>query len=387
MLRTIVASTLLSLAACSGPSSPAPAIVFDTIGSVVHVQNPGEGQWGPDDGWVARRSSRIGAVEVPEEALFTNSVMTAALGPDGLLYVLEYSNPRVAVFTRGGDFVEQLGRLGRGPGEFLAPTGLTWDRYDRLWVADAWGPRYSVFDVDRSFLGTRERPVRVVRRQQHQMTTLADGSIVDESADSPMLHFLGVDSASGAVDTLASVRRPERPAELASVFFGRNSALPEVLGNYMPSLEWAMTPDGSYWVGSTTSMKLVHLTSAEDTLRVVHTSHRFAELDADERQLIAEAEREAGLDEGGLGAVKNVLSGLHILDTGHVLAALPPADAAPGSEFDVFDPQGRYLGVIGLSFHVASGSVLTSRGDTIVGIEADSMDVPFVVVDVIERNR
>jgi len=387
MRRTLAISILACLAACGEAPATPPKVVFDTVGGVIHVRNSPVGQWGDRDAWVTRRTARIGAVEAPEEALFTNRVMTPSLGPDGYVYVLEYSNPRVAIFDREGEFVEQLGRRGRGPGEFLAPTGLTWDAYGRLWVADAWGPRYSVYDSDRTFLGTRERPVTVVRRQQHQMTTLADGSIVDESSDTPMLYFLAVDSASGMVDTIASVRRPEPPRELDSVFPGRESVLSEVLGNYMPSVEWAMSSNGTYWVGSTATLELLHLASPSDTLRIVRSSHRNADLDPGERDLILEAEREAGLDAGGLGAVKNLFAGLHMLDSGHLLVELVEAGASERSQFDVFDPEGRYLGVLELSFRVASGSVLTSRGDTIVGVEVDSMDVPFVVIDVIERPR
>ncbi len=81
---------------CSGVAPPA----HDWHPDVQHVRQA------DGDAWATRRTARIGALEAPDEALFTNRLMTASLGPDGYLYVLEYGNPRVAIFDRQGAFVE-----------------------------------------------------------------------------------------------------------------------------------------------------------------------------------------------------------------------------------------------------------------------------------------
>jgi hypothetical protein len=45
--------------------------------------------------------------------------------------------------------------------------------------------------------------------------------------------------------------------------------------------------------------------------------------------------------------------------------------------FEVFDPEGRYLGRVLLPFRLASVPVI--RGDVLVGVTENELEVPFVV--------
>lgn len=59
-----------------------------------------------------------------------------SLGPDGLLYAVEYRAGRVTALTTGGEVVGRYGRTGSGPGQLQTPWGLAVDRSGRIWVAD-----------------------------------------------------------------------------------------------------------------------------------------------------------------------------------------------------------------------------------------------------------
>ena len=47
---------------------------------------------------------------------------------DDTVYVVEYNNSRVSVFTHEGKFLTSFGRTGAGPGQFKNPRGITVDK-------------------------------------------------------------------------------------------------------------------------------------------------------------------------------------------------------------------------------------------------------------------
>jgi hypothetical protein len=51
-------------------------------------------------------------------------ISDVAFGPDSTVYVLDYMNNEVGVFDLGGRLLRRFGREGKGPGEFVGPTGL-----------------------------------------------------------------------------------------------------------------------------------------------------------------------------------------------------------------------------------------------------------------------
>ena len=57
---------------------------------------------------------------------------------NGFVYVSEYENHRISVFTSLGQFVTSFGKWGSGPGEFKYPRGITVDGCGVVYVSD-WG--------------------------------------------------------------------------------------------------------------------------------------------------------------------------------------------------------------------------------------------------------
>ena len=60
-----------------------------------------------------------------------------AMGPDGHLYVCEYSNCRVQKFTTDGQSLGTWGQAGRGPGELNNPWALAVDHQGAVSVIDS----------------------------------------------------------------------------------------------------------------------------------------------------------------------------------------------------------------------------------------------------------
>lgn len=77
---------------------------------------------------IGRRGRGEGEFNVPVQGVVT---------PDGQLHVLDAGNFRVQTFDAGGRFLRSFGRVGTGLGQFARPRGLACDEEGRLYVTDA----------------------------------------------------------------------------------------------------------------------------------------------------------------------------------------------------------------------------------------------------------
>jgi DNA-binding beta-propeller fold protein YncE len=100
---------------------------------------------------IGRRGERPGEFNLPADA---------ALGRDGVLWVLDAGNFRVQSFDAEGRPLFQFGSVGNGLGQFARPRGLALDRAGLLYVADALLCNVQVFQPDGQLLlaiGSRAR--------------------------------------------------------------------------------------------------------------------------------------------------------------------------------------------------------------------------------------
>lgn len=74
-----------------------------------------------------------------------NSPAGIAIDSNDLVYVSEFHNHRISVFTSEGQFVTSFGREGEGPGEFVHPSGLAVDNIGLIFVCDSGNDRAQVF--------------------------------------------------------------------------------------------------------------------------------------------------------------------------------------------------------------------------------------------------
>jgi DNA-binding beta-propeller fold protein YncE len=91
------------------------------------------------------------------QAGFSDPV-SIVLGPDNLLYVASRANPnqreavRVTKCTKDGDYVDQFGTWGEGPGQFVWVTDIAFNSRGELFLADEHSHRISAFTADGQFL-------------------------------------------------------------------------------------------------------------------------------------------------------------------------------------------------------------------------------------------
>ena len=311
------------------------------------------------------------------------------LGPNGQIFVLEYSTDRIVVFSGDGEFLRSFGGSGEGPGELRSPMALVWDGTDRLWVADGLNGRYHVFDSTGSFQKSVPRPVRSVNRIHHPLQWEGAGTLVDEAVGvgrPRMLLYLRVDTVGQIIDTVAVLPKPPLALGLQNIMLRPSQeSLRFLVNHYIPRQRWSLAPDGTIWSASTGRLRLVQTTPGGDTIRVVETSHRTPTFDRADRKAIADGLAEGGISRQDAELVRPVVNEIYVTDDGHILVGIIERVGEDPSLLDVFSPEGYFLGSVDLGFGLPRRNLPALVGDTIIAVTPGIFDVPFLVRATIRR--
>jgi DNA-binding beta-propeller fold protein YncE len=86
---------------------------------------------------IGRRGTGPGEFNLPKDI---------AIGPDGLLYVVDSSNFRIQVFQADGTYLHTFGSIGVQPGQFSRPKGVDTDPDGNVYVTDAAFGNFQIFN-------------------------------------------------------------------------------------------------------------------------------------------------------------------------------------------------------------------------------------------------
>ncbi len=117
---------------------------------------------------------------------------------DGKLYVAEYLNDRIQVFSLAGEPLSVIGGPGSGPGEFDAPGGLVVASNGDVYVADFYNHRVQQLRADGSFVaivGTSGRAWSGALHYPTDMAILPDGGVVAADAYNNRIQIFGPDGS------------------------------------------------------------------------------------------------------------------------------------------------------------------------------------------------
>jgi len=136
------------LTACGGHASSGGRLVVerDTIGDTIVVRTVSGSVWGADRILVPEVT--IGEMEGEPEYLF-GSIRSLAVGSDGTIYVVDGQVPDLRSYGPDGLYLATLGRPGEGPGELKSPDGgLAVLSDGRILVRDPGNGRIQVYGPD-----------------------------------------------------------------------------------------------------------------------------------------------------------------------------------------------------------------------------------------------
>lgn len=380
----------------------------DTLESgVVVVTNTGRGVWGDAAAWRLERATRIGAIEGAGPDVF-GRVTAVDIGPDGRVYVLDGQAGEVRIFDREGVHRASFGGEGRGPGEFARAAWMERGPDGRLWVADILNRRLTAFDTAGGVVSTRAWGSYGNFFGAHRITESGlveqigllesreiERGRVDGVVSAVVRRPLREDGADAGADTLRipGLERPtftvQRTLEGGVATFFHDVP-------YGPDRVVAIGPDGGVWVSRTDVYRLAHLTLSGDTTRVVvRPLEPTPVTDADVSRALSNAERlrdaDVDLDPGLVPETRPFFTDLIVDDTGAlwVRRMEDPAGVEYRAEetgeawYDVFDPDGRFLGRLDAPVERYPTPRIT--GDHLVGVVRDSLDVEYVEVYRIEK--
>ncbi|HUG27674.1 MAG TPA: 6-bladed beta-propeller, partial [Gemmatimonadales bacterium] len=288
------------------------------------------------------------------------------------------------VFDRTGRFIRTVGRQGGGPGEMQRATGVAVMPDGHLLVVDMAGARISAFDTAGRYLhafpvsgGFTVIPwpggVDWNGYFYNAVPRIVDGEFT--------VAVVRYDSAMTPLDTLFP------PTWASQEYFehrrGDNHSRATV--PYTSSLTWKLTKDGDFWSLLTGPYELVRQSGSGDTLRVVTKPFTPVAVTGEEKDT-AVARLKWFTDEGGTvdrGRIPNTkpaTQGFLVADDGHLWVSATRSDTSDVNRvFEIFDPDGRYLGTVRLPFPMLPRPVPLVRGDRILAVSEDADGVPYVV--------
>jgi len=364
---------------------------MDTLpGGRVVVTNPAEGMWRAGEGWRVVEEIRIGAEDGDgPEVLGRISALMEDAG--GRIWALESDDQQFKVFGSDGRFVRTVGRKGGGPGEMRQVAGVAETSDGQLMVVDPQGARVSVFDTAGIFL--RSIPISggfVIIPWPGGIDSAGYFYHVVPQPTAGAFEFALVryDSEMTPLDTLIPPRRTARHQ------FEHRSGPGNMLSAsvpFSPSMTWRLTREGDFWFIHTGTYELVRQSARGDTIRSVSKPFRSvpvtgAEKDSALARLKWFTDQGGKVDRGRIPDVKPAVQGFQVAEDGHLwVNAVQPDTGSQRKVFEIFDPEGRFLGEVRFPFDLMSYPVPILRRDRIIGVTQDDAGVPYIVRARIER--
>lgn len=357
------------VSACSGAVQGEPGVTVDTLqNGVVVVRNEGPGKWDETSAWRLVEHMVIGSRDGQGPQAF-GLVKDFEVDEYGRLYVLDLFAQEVRVFDRDGEFVRTIGRPGSGPGEFSGANGIMFDPAGRLWVVNPGNVRYSVFDTTGTLLDEPRRPAPQKTAEWRGVFSpagdLYDWVLIPGSRSD----FFRYDTTTNQfVDGVAVPPVPQGTP------FGWGHRLRTAHG-------WRLAVASEY--------RIYDATRLGDTVRVIERAHQRAPLVGDARaQAIEELEslreRARVSPDIDVPTHRRIFQRLIVDDENYLWVMLTRQADSSATTFDVFDPAGRYLGAVTTPHRADSLPPPIVRGNRMVFSTRDELDVPFVVMSLIE---
>jgi hypothetical protein len=249
---------LVILAACGGGDAGRVSlqVEHDTVGDTVVVRTVAGQAWDADASLVPEM--RIGAFE-GEDVYMLGDVNGLAVAPDGSVYIYDRQVPALRKYDRDGEYVATFGREGEGPGEYKqSDGGLAVLPDGRVLLRDPGNGRINVYsptgesldhwDLRGGYFTSRPLFVDTAGAVYTQIWgTGEDGE-----------RYGGLARYSSDGEPLDSILAPEWDYEPAQVTFQGERMRMSNNVPFSPRSMWAFSPHG-YYVGGVSSRYGVEL--------------------------------------------------------------------------------------------------------------------------------
>lgn len=397
MNRQVLPAMLLLVAGCGHEHSATDAwrAERDTLGDTIVVRTVAGSVWGKPRTLVERAS--VGKAEGDEVDLL-GGFRAIAVAPDGSIYISD-DGPVLRKYAPDGHYVATFGRKGGGPGEYANPDGgLAVLADGRVLIRDPGNGRITVYDSAGTYLEAWRIPAGFFTSRKLYVDTASHALtwvIVDP--DKPFDQrrtALGYIGAAGVGDTMLAPTWNITEANVS----GSNKNMTNVSTvPFTAEAKWTFSPLG-YYVGGVNNRYHLTLYRSGTPLVLERTVDpvpvQSAEAAAEKERLTRQfRENFPGWSWNGpdIPDSKPLFTGIFAGDDGrlwiqlsqpgHVEQADDASDPPEWKEpvvFDVFEPDGRYLGQVVAPEGFLQYPSPVFRGDTVWAGFEDADGVRYV---------
>jgi hypothetical protein len=416
------AAPVLILSACGGDSTPGLEVQRDTVGDTIIVRTLAGSEWGAP----ARLEPevRIGVFE-GEDHYMLGDVRSIAVAPDGSIYAMDTQVPALRKYGADGGYVATLGREGEGPGEYRGPDGglavledgrvvLRDPRNGRLQVYAADGVAVATWPIRGNFNTSNPLVVDTTGRVYTQILLDPEASVMDWK-----MGLVAIDGATGQpVDTVAAptweYEAPRLVAQRTSDD-GTSTSVNSV--PFSPTKTWTFSPLG-YMVGGVSSRYAVDQYRPDGTVLRIERVHEPVTVQGGERSNREEITRwsmrqtqpDWSWNGPSIPDEKPPFRELYVGQEGRLWVLLhQPGERIPENEileadpgdpnarparrwrepvaFDVFEPDGRYLGMVTAPSGFSTNPTPVFGRDHVWAVVRDELDVQYITRFRIDRGE
>lgn len=350
----------------------------------VVVENGAAGVWKEGEGWRVVEELRLGSLESDGPEMF-GQVRSVEVDAAGRIWVLEGQAQEIRVFDATGEYVRTVGRKGGGPGELSNAVRLDRAPDGHMWVMDPENGRLSVFDTAGTYVEGHTALGGFVILPWPGGFDSANRyyAPVPNFAEGFRMELVRFGPGFTAIDTMA----PPSDPVTRDAFTIERDGVTRVSASvpFSGGLTWRVSPHGTFWALLREEYRLDEIDGGGDTLRTVRKSFDPIPVTGEDIEDAMEG-LEWFTDQGGrvdrslFPARKPPTQNFLLDDLGHIwVARTAAAGEDAGGLWDVFDPEGRYLGELALPFNLSLGPLPRIRDDILLGVVRDEMDVPYVV--------
>ena len=390
LLHLALVAGVTSGCASEGPRIGDLTITTDTVGGVVRVINTGTAPAWQLTPVVSIGPTSLAETGAPQEFGRVNS---AALGPDGTVFVADGLNDEVRVFGLDGVHRRTFGRNGEGPGEFRSLYSLAWVG-DRLLTLDPNLGRIGAFSAEGEWLG-QQRIEGSVSGSPEGIRLMPVGP--DEfyrrgfrrHAAGIESMFVGHDGRGETGDSLPQLEPPPGPPSFILCQHGEgwitSFGVPFAAG-----LAQHPGPRGVMYSAMTDAYRIAVTGRNGDTVRVIErglepepiSDEEWAAGNRDFEEFRAE-NPDASCEPGrpGRPEMKSFIQTIFIAPDGKLWVEVI---RAAGNRWEFFDSEGRLLGAVPAPPRKERAAPAFSS-DHLITIRQDSLDLDHVDVWRIER--
>jgi hypothetical protein len=384
----------------------------DTIGDTIVVRTTSGSVWGDTADLIPEIA--IGTLEGEDEYVL-GEPSALAVGGDGTIYVLDQQVFKVRAYGPDGTHRFDIGREGGGPGEFKNPDGMATLPDGRIVVRDPGNARLSVYSGSGEYLAEWRHPSGGGFNTSTRYFVDSAGNsyalVLRDIGLPPWEWTYALARISPAGELLDSLFVPtwdyDPPRLTATSSDGRSSSATSV--PFTPNASWTLSPLGYFVGGLSTSYRIDLYRIGAPLLRIERTDWLPVPVLPEEK-----VERERRITENWkrrfpgwrwngppIPDTKPPFNGLFADAGGRIWIELsqpgiPMMTVEEAQEeerrtnspvvryreplaFDVFSPDGAYLGPVRAPTTLRDDPEPIVRGDLMWAVTRDELDVPSVV--------